>query len=95
MVCGRRASDVAGGEKKDAVALAALAEVDGTRALVVRCLERSNLDAKRGSKGATKLGDGVDRGVEGEKLWANRMGDNGLAECNLDVAGVEGRGARR
>ena len=84
-ICGRRASDVDGGEKEDAVALVALSEVDGTRALVVRCLERSDLDAKRGNEGATKLGDGADRGVEGEKLWVNRRGDDRLAACNLDV----------
>ena len=74
-----------GGEKEDAVALAAFSEVDATCALIVRCLERGDLGAKRGSEGATKLGDGVDRGVEGEKLWVNRLGDNGFAECNLDV----------
>ena len=73
-----------GGEKEDAVALTALSEGDGTRALEVRCFERSNLDAKRGSEGATKLGD-EGEGDEGEKLWADRLGDNRIAECNLDV----------
>ena len=85
MVYGRWEGDMVGGEKEDAVALAALSEVDGTRALEVRCLERSDLDAKRGSEGATKLKDTVDKGVEGEKLWANRLGDNRFAESNLDV----------
>ena len=61
MVYGKWASDV-GGEKEDAVALVALSEVDRTCALQVRCLEGSNLNAKRGSEGATKPGDGVDRG---------------------------------
>ena len=61
---GRWASDVVGGEKEDAVALAAFSEVDGTCALVVRCLERGDLDAKRGSEGATKLGTGS---IEGSK----------------------------
>lgn len=70
-MCGRRASDVVGGEKEDMVALAALSEVEGTRALEVRCLERSDMDAKGGSEGATKLGDGVNRGVERLKLWTN------------------------
>ena len=89
-VFGRWESDMAGGQKEDSLALAALAEVYGTGALKVRSIFGSDLNAKRGSKGIPDVSNGIFRRVVFKKSWATRLDIKGFPEGYLNVreAGV-------
>ena len=78
------------GEKDNAVVVFAEAKVEGPGALVMGRPERGDGEAERGCERLAKLGDVVDDGVEGEELWASRVGYLGLAkrDLNLGEAGL-------
>ena len=80
VVCRRQSNDMVGGQKKDPVALAAFAEVQGVGALVTRGVPGSDLNTERVSEGAKYVGGGVH---EGDMVEKSRVG--GLPEGDLDV----------
>jgi hypothetical protein len=86
----RRERDVAGSQEEDSVALAALAEVQGTGALEVRSVSGSDLNTESASEGATDAGGGVCGANVVEKLWASGPGEDGLPESDFDVGELSG-----
>ena len=64
------------GEKGNSVVIFAEAEVEGTGALVVGCLEWGNGETQYGCKMLAEIWDAVEEGIEakGEELWAKRAG---------------------
>lgn len=80
VVCRRQSNDMVGGQKKDPVALAAFAEVQGVGALVTRGVPGSDLNTERVSEWAEYVGGGVH---EGDMVEKSRVG--GLPEGDLDV----------
>jgi len=82
---GGRAGDVGASEEEDALAVGALAEVQGAGALVEGCLQRRDEEAERGREGLAEVGDRVVVGVEREHLGAGRVKDDRLAETDLEA----------
>jgi hypothetical protein len=89
-VYAQRERDVAGGQEEDPIALATLAEVQGTSALEVRSFSRSTLNTESASEGAPDVGGGVYGEDVVEKPWASGPGDDGLPESDLDVGELSG-----
>ena len=76
---------MAGRQEEDSVALATLAEVQGTSALKVRGTSRGNRNTESASEGASDVSNGVYKGDAVEKLWASGPGEGRLPERNSDI----------
>jgi len=83
-----RESDMASSDNDDPLAIATLVEVQGSGALVIRCLQGSNLQAKSGSEGTAYVGGGKVGGDVIEQLWASGLGVDSLPEGDLDIGNV-------